>query len=380
MASGQRTVEKMEGRLMFGGIYAGRRVLVTGHTGFKGSWLCRWLLDMGADVAGYSLDIPTQPSNFEVMGLSGELLHLTGDIRDRRALTETFDRFRPEMVFHLAAQSLVRRSYESPTDTFETNAMGTMNVLECLRTCPKVRAAVIITSDKCYHNNEWVWGYRENDRLGGDDPYSASKACAELICAAYMRSYFRTANTPHIATTRAGNVIGGGDWAKDRIVPDGVRAWSIGQAPILRHPDATRPWQHVIEPLSGYLWLGAQLWLGNDKLRNDAFNFGPVAAVDRSVADLIAAMGDHWEGARWEIDRAHASAHPESTLLRLACDKAMRDLQWRAILPFAETVRFTAEWYRHYYRHGDMGMRAFTQAQIAEYTARASAEALPWAN
>lgn len=364
---------------MFGGVYAGRRVLVTGHTGFKGSWLCRWLLDLGAEVAGYSLDIPTQPSNFEVMGLSGELLHLTGEIRDRRALAEAFDRFRPEMVFHLAAQSLVRRSYESPADTFETNAMGTMNVLECLRTHPEVRAAVIITSDKCYHNNEWVWGYRENDRLGGDDPYSASKACAELVCAAYMRSYFRAANAPRIATTRAGNVIGGGDWAMDRIVPDGVRAWSAGQAPVLRHPDATRPWQHVIEPLSGYLWLGAQLWLGNDAVRNDAFNFGPVAAIDRSVADLIAAMGEYWEGARWEIDRAHAAARPESTLLRLACDKAMRDLQWRAILPFAETVRFTAEWYRRYYLHGNTGMRTFTQAQIAEYTARASAEALPWA-
>ena len=365
---------------MFGGVYAGRRVLVTGHTGFKGSWLCRWLLDLGAEVAGYSLDIPSQPSNFEILRLADDIQHHTGDIRDRRALAEVFARFRPEIVFHLAAQSLVRRSYEVPVDTFETNAIGTLNILECLRAEPAVRVAVIITSDKCYHNNEWVWGYRENDRLGGDDPYSASKACAELVCAAYMRSYFSAADTARIATTRAGNVIGGGDWATDRVVPDGMRAWSTGETLMLRRPEATRPWQHVLEPLSGYFWLGAQLWLGNDSVRNDSFNFGPAAAVDCSVAGLIAAMAGYWEGARWEVERTHTAARPESMLLRLVCDKAQHDLHWRAVLPFAETVRYTAEWYQRYYRHGGEGMRTFTQAQIAEYAARARVEALPWAS
>jgi CDP-glucose 4,6-dehydratase len=251
---------------MFANTYENRRVLVTGHTGFKGSWLCSWLLELGAQVAGFSLNVPTVPSNFEAIRLRERLAHFEGDIRDRNALFRVVQAFKPEMIFHLAAQSLVRLSFGDPILTFETNTLGTLNVLECLRQSAQPLAGVIITSDKCYQNQEWTWGYRENDILGGDDPYSASKACAELIFRAYDRSYYQKESKLRVATTRAGNVVGGGDWAPDRIVPDCVRAWSRGQPILIRHPHATRPWQHVLEPLSGYLWLGARLWQGEEAL------------------------------------------------------------------------------------------------------------------
>lgn len=276
---------------MFGHIYEGRRVFVTGHTGFKGSWLTAWLLQMGAEVAGFSDAVPTAPSHFDVIGLGGRIRDYRGDVRDRKALIEAMREFKPEIVFHLAAQALVRASYDNPADTIEVNAMGTLNVLEAVRVTPSVEAVVSITSDKAYRNDEWVWGYRETDHLGGYDPYSASKGCAEIIAHSYFKSFFGDpVNAPYCATTRAGNVIGGGDWAADRIVPDCARAWSEGREVEIRSPHATRPWQHVLEPLSGYLWLGAKLFAAHRdavkagkgdgchegfRLDGEAFNFGP---------------------------------------------------------------------------------------------------------
>jgi CDP-glucose 4,6-dehydratase len=364
---------------MFAGIYAGRRVLVTGHTGFKGSWLCAWLADLGAQVAGFSLNVPTVPSNFEAIGLGKRLTHFQGDIRDRAALSEGMEAFDPEIVFHLAAQSLVRRSYGEPVLTFETNTLGTLNVLDCLRQRPQVRAGVIITSDKCYRNREWTWGYRENDILGGDDPYSASKACAELVFRAYAQSYFPAGKGAAVATTRAGNVIGGGDWAPDRIVPDCVRAWSEEQPARLRFPAATRPWQHVLEPLSGYLWLGARLWRQDSTLRGESFNFGPGAVVNQSVGDLVASLTRYWPGARWEVEQPANREQRESTLLKLCGDKALNLLGWRAILSFPETIQLTAEWYRTYYEGGVSRIASLTAQQIKDYAVHAGRAGLAWA-
>ncbi len=364
---------------MFLKAYAGKKVMVTGNTGFKGSWLTAWLLELGAQVAGYSVDVPSAPSNFEVLGLEKRIKQYWADVRDRNALEKAMDDFRPDIVFHLAAQALVRRSYADPTRTFEVNAMGTMNVLECVRNRPWVQACVMITSDKCYRNVEWHWGYRENDALGGEDPYSGSKGCAELISYSYIHSYFKkNGEGPKVATARAGNVIGGGDWAEDRIVPDCVRSWSRGETVVIRSPYATRPWQHVLEPLSGYLWLGAQLLKGNSRASGSSYNFGPDATVNQPVETLISHIGKYWSDARWAVD-ADASKHrPEATLLKLSCDKALAELSWRAVLKFDETVRFTSEWYKAYYASTKKDMGAITCQQIREYCGLAVERGLPW--
>ena len=363
---------------MFAGVYQGRRVLVTGHTGFKGSWLCAWLKELGAQVAGFSLDVPTVPSNFAAIQLKERITDMAGDIRDLAVLQAAMEAFNPEIIFHLAAQSLVRRSFAEPVLTFETNALGTLNVLEGIRRRPQVRVGVIITSDKCYRNQEWTWGYRENDLLGGGDPYSASKACAENIFTAYARSYCQTDQGPWIATTRAGNVIGGGDWAPDRIVPDCVRAWSGGRPALIRAPDATRPWQHVLEPLSGYLWLGAGLWQGNAKLKGESFNFGPAADVNQSVQDLVANMANHWPGAEWEAEPQAPGAPRESTLLKLCCDKALNLLGWQPTLTFPETIDLTAAWYQSYYAGGGDRQYDLTVKQIQGYIRQAAGKRQPW--
>jgi CDP-glucose 4,6-dehydratase len=362
---------------MFDNIYKGKRVLVTGHTGFKGSWLCAWLLDLGATVAGYSVDVPTEPSHFEALALAERIEHFQGDVRNKSSLQEAMNQFHPEIVFHLAAQSLVRKSYEDPVLTFETNSLGTLNLLDCLRNQPSVIAAVIITSDKCYENVEWLWGYRENDRLGGKDPYSASKACAELITKVYMESFFKE-KRPNIATTRAGNVIGGGDWAIDRIVPDCVRAWSKGEKVVIRNPNATRPWQHVLEPLSGYLVLGQNLLQGNPAVKNQSFNFGPPAKVNQSVGDLITDMAQYWSGAEWRFEQETDSGKPESTLLKLNCDKALQMLDWNSVLDFSETIRMTGEWYKTFYNQKPSIMAETTSRQIEEYTDLAVQSNLAW--
>lgn len=369
---------KMGNDLMFENIYSGKRVLVTGHTGFKGSWLASWLLNLGAKVAGYSIDVPTQPSHFETLRLADKIENRLGDIRDREAFHSFVDSFRPEIIFHLAAQSLVRQSYEDPAYTFEVNAMGTLNVLECLRVRPWIKSAVLITSDKCYRNVEWVWGYRETDGLGGEDPYSGSKGCAELMAYSYMHSFFKTPDATAIATTRAGNVIGGGDWAKDRIVPDCMKNWSRGEKVILRNPRSTRPWQHVLEPLSGYLWLGRHLWQRNAHALNTSYNFGPDASVNQPVETLIAALSRHWPKATWQVDDQGAKGRPEANLLKLSCDKALADLSWKAVLNFDETIELTSRWYQTYYQNQESDMWSYTSSQIQKYTQLASERGLPW--
>ncbi|WP_096697342.1 CDP-glucose 4,6-dehydratase [Polaromonas sp. AER18D-145] len=360
----------------FAEIYRGRRVLVTGHTGFKGSWLALWLTHIGAEVAGYSVDVPTNPSNFELLGLEKRLRHYVGDIRDRVRLAEVVDEFRPELVFHMAAQALVRRSYADPVTTFETNTMGMVNVLECVRTRPWIQVAVLITSDKAYRNDEWCWGYRETDALGGHDPYSGSKSCADLIAHSYYHSFLRNSPT-RIAITRAGNVIGGGDWADDRIVPDCIRAWSQGESVDVRSPQATRPWQHVLEPLSGYLWLGARLWQQADGLNGEAFNFGPDAHVNQTVEKLLEAMAARWPEVRWQVPEGFEQVGHEAMLLKLSCDKVLFHLAWRAVLQFPETVAFTVDWYR-VWREGHENLQSYTLGQIDAYCQLAQARGATW--
>lgn len=366
---------------MFNNVYQGRRVLVTGHTGFKGSWLTAWLLSLGAEVAGYSDGVPSEPSNFEMLHLADRIRHVRGDVRDRAALAAAVRDFAPDMAFHLAAQALVRKSYEDPAGTFETNMLGTMNILEAVRATPSVRAVVCVTSDKCYRNDEVVWGYRETDHLGGHDPYSASKGCAEIIAHSYFHSFFK--NGPACATVRAGNVVGGGDWAQDRIVPDCARAWAAGEAAQIRSPWATRPWQHVLEPLSGYLWLGAKLFAGEDgpfMPAGEAYNFGPAADVNNTVAEVVDALAAHWPGFRSEMDRGGQAGMKECSLLKLCCDKALAHLNWRAVLNFEETIRYTAEWYRACRAPEDQrpDMLAFTLGQISAYVVAAECRGLAW--
>lgn len=368
---------------MFHNVYKGKRVFVTGHTGFKGSWLCAWLLSLGAEVIGYSRDIPTAPSHFEAMHLDEHITDIRGDVRDRERLITEMRAAKPDIVFHLAAQALVRLSYDKPAETFESNILGTMNVCEAVRQTPSVRAAVLITSDKCYRNDEQVWGYRETDHLGGYDPYSASKGCAEIVAHSYFRSFFAKAG-PACATVRAGNVIGGGDWALDRIVPDCARAWAKGEAVRIRSPHATRPWQLVLEPLSGYLWLGALL-CENDTSRpftlsGEAYNFGPAADVNNPVSEVVSSLAKHWKGFTSEMDLSKQLDRKECTLLKLCCDKALAYLNWKATLNFEETIRYTAEWYQRYYMGGgkEEGMLNFTLGQIAAYTNAASMRNQAW--
>lgn len=379
MGGGKCALEKMVAMgkdAMFGGVYAGRRVLITGHTGFKGSWLSQWLLRLGAEVAGYSLYLPSQPANYQVLGLGERMDDNTGDIRDMAQLEKIIGEFQPEIVFHLAAQAIVRASYDDPKATFDTNIGGTVNVLECIRNAPSVQAAVFITSDKCYENVEWEYGYREVDRLGGKDPYSASKACAEIAISAYMRSFFSHSGKK-VASTRAGNVIGGGDWAKDRIVADCARSWAENRVLTVRNPRATRPWQHVLEPLGGYLWLGAKLMRDEHGVTNESFNFGPRAEVNQPVSVLIDEMAKTWPRAGW-ISEADDSNKAEAGLLKLSCDKALHRLGWQAVLSFEETVRMTAEWYRAYYE-GNQDMRQFTETQIDAYERLAGERGGTWA-
>jgi CDP-glucose 4,6-dehydratase len=364
---------------MFLGLYKNCRVLVTGHTGFKGSWLCSWLLELGADVAGFSLPSPiSTTSHFDVIKLKDRITHFTGDVRDQKALAKSVAEFKPDIIFHLAAQALVRESFIDPTTTIETNAIGTLNILEAARQSQEVKAVVLITSDKCYRNVEWSWGYRESDTLGGEDPYSASKACAENIAFAYIKSIFSLPGTPGVVTTRAGNVVGGGDWAKDRIVPDCVRAWSKGEVVNVRHPNATRPWQHVLDPLSGYLLVGARLMAEKSDIHGQAYNFGPADIISQTVADVINALGSKWPGADWLLDSKGLQEKPEATLLKLCCDKAHSDLAWYAVLSFKETMDMTVNWYHNYQDAQDEDIFNITRQQILTYQQKAEKLDLVW--
>jgi CDP-glucose 4,6-dehydratase len=371
-------MEDLSGLGQFSGVFLGRRVLVTGHTGFKGSWLVTWLLQLGAQVAGYSLNIPSTPSNFELINLKGRIRHYSGDVRDRSALRAAIDDFQPEIVFHLAAQALVRRSYADPAGTFETNVMGMVNLLECIRLRPSIQVAVLITSDKAYRNDEWCWGYRETDVLAGKDPYSGSKSCADLVAHSYFHSFFLNSAT-RLAITRAGNVIGGGDWADDRIIPDCIRAWVGGISVAIRSPRATRPWQHVLEPLGGYLLLAARLWQRQPRITGEAFNFGPDARVNHTVAQMLDEMQAHWPGSAWHAPEGCEALGHEATLLKLSCDKALSHLQWQAVLDFRETVAFTADWYRAW-TLGQQDMYALTVEQIRRYSQLVGERGGKWIN
>lgn len=360
---------------MFVESYKDKKVLVTGHTGFKGAWLTTWLLSLGAEVIGFSVDIPTTPSLFEVLKLQDRIQHYMGDVTDLTNLQQVFNKEQPDMVFHLAAQSLVAKSYRDPHLTFNTNALGTLNILECVRQSNAVKAAVLVTSDKAYRNVEWAYGYREDDVLGGEDPYSGSKGCAELIAYSYAQSFFKSENTANIATARAGNVIGGGDWAENRIIPDCIRAWSQNIAVEIRNPKATRPWQHVLEPLSGYLWLCAQLLESDSKFNCEAYNFGPDAANEIDVGSLIKKLQTYWPGSR--AIQKDISYGAEANLLKLCCDKALRQLKWQPTLSFDQTILFTSEWYQQYYNsHGDLF--DFTMQQIDRYVGYAKQKGLLW--
>ena len=343
--------------------WAGKRVLVTGHTGFKGGWLALWLASMGARVMGYALAPSTQPSLWQYSeGYSG-LSSTIADVRDLATLTETVKTFRPEIVFHLAAQALVRASYEDPVGTYSANVMGTVHVLEAVRHTPGVRAVVVVTSDKCYENREWVWGYRESEPMGGRDPYSNSKGCAELVTAAYRSSYFSAAGSAAVASARAGNVIGGGDWAADRIVPDIVRAAIAGDPVRIRNPNATRPWQHVLEPLSGYLQLAESLCNAPAE-HSEGWNFGPTDEDAVPVGQIVSTVSRLWgPAARWVADKG---PHPhEAHFLKLDSSKARSRLGWRPRLGLASALEWTVEWYKTQAQGGDA--RALTLAQIERY-------------
>ena len=365
----------------FANAYHGKRVFLTGHTGFKGSWLAEWLLSLGADVTGFALAPPTSPSLFTQLALASRLHHIEGDIRDLSALTAALKQCRPDFVFHLAAQPLVRLSYDHPVETYEINIMGTVNVLEAVRLAGQPCVVVAITTDKCYDNKEWVHSYREEDPMGGHDPYSSSKGASELVLSSYRRSYFASADSMvKLASVRAGNVIGGGDWAHDRIVPDCIRALSLGETIPVRNKIATRPWQHVLEPLSGYLWLGA--CLSNPQLSpfsaqlTGAFNFGPALASNRTVAELVQEILKHWPG-RWE-DKSDPTAVHEAKLLNLATDKAHHFLGWAPAWPFAETLAQTVAWYR-LAAATPTDILALTTGQITAYTSAAKSAGIAWA-
>jgi len=356
---------------MFASAFHNKTVWLSGHTGFKGAWLAEWLVKLGAQVHGYALLPSTQPALFDQLGLSSRLHHQINDVRDAGAVHRSIQGTQPDFVFHLAAQPLVRLSYEQPAETYATNVMGTVHVLDALRSLKNRCAAVFITTDKCYENREWIYGYREEDPLGGYDPYSSSKAAAEIVIAAYRRSFFK--NHPvKIASARAGNVIGGGDWAKDRIVPDCIRALQNNQSIPVRNKIATRPWQHVLEPLSGYLWLAAlvsQPSTLNPQLCS-GFNFGPTHESNRTVAELVQEILKYWPG-RWE-DKSDPQAVHEAGLLQLSTDKANALLGWSPVWNFPTAIEQTVRGYQEM-------SRELILNQILQYAAAAKQLGLPWA-
>jgi CDP-glucose 4,6-dehydratase len=342
--------------------YKNKKVLLTGHTGFKGSWLALWLNELDAEVVGYALDPKTDKDNFVVTGLANKIKDIRADIRDKEKLFEVFKEEKPEIVFHLAAQPLVLESYEHPLETFDTNIMGTANVLEAIRQTDSVHTGIMITSDKCYENREMIWGYRENDPMGGHDPYSASKGSAELVINSYRKSFLQN-HKKSIASARAGNVIGGGDWSDYRLIPDFIRAIEAEQPIEIRNPQATRPWQHVLEPLSGYLLLGAKM-TENPDTYDEAWNFGPYSNKNYPVKDVVGKMIKKLErGSLKNISKTNQ--HHEANLLTLDITKALTKLGWKPVLNFDETIDMTIDWYKNYSTHLDM--YEFCKNQIEKY-------------
>ena len=370
------TLENMVATDLFNGIYQDKRVLVTGHTGFKGSWLVYWLKEMGAQVIGYSLEAPTTPNHFDLLDL--DIVSIIGDIRDQHRLDETFEKYQPEIVFHLAAQSLVRLSYEEPIETYETNVLGTLKVFEACRKCDSVKAIVNITSDKAYENREWVWGYKENDAMGGYDLYSSSKGCAELLTSSYRNSYFNLQDygTKHsilLASCRAGNVIGGGDWAQDRLITDIMLAIKSGNKLQIRNPNATRPWQHVLEPLSGYLLIGQKLIEGKKEFA-EAWNLGPADEGSISVEEVVRFIQQYWHKIDYEINLNDDHSH-EANLLKLDCSKAHIKLKWNSVWDSEKTFEVMTKWYKSYYESNTV----LTKENLIGFIADAKAKKLEWA-
>jgi CDP-glucose 4,6-dehydratase len=351
---------------MYSNTFNNKTILVTGHTGFKGSWLSEWLSKLGARVIGISDRVPTEPAHYELIkSLFAQDLRI--DIRDSESVYAAIHKNKPNFIFHLAAQPIVMESYDDPLTTFYTNAIGTANMLDALRRSNHKCTAVMITSDKCYDNVEKAYGYQEMDRLGGKDPYSGSKGAAELIINSYVQSFFnKSESNVRVGVGRAGNVIGGGDWAPYRIIPDCVRAWSKGKKPEIRNPHSTRPWQHVLEPLSGYITLAISLSQNSD-LNGEAFNFGPPADQDHTVKELVDEIVTHWDGAKW-LDKSQENSAPlEAGLLKLNCDKALNSLGWQATLSFKETAKWTGEWYQTFYENGHEAANLKTLNQIKDY-------------
>lgn len=343
--------------------FRGKRILLTGHTGFKGSWLAHWLAHLGADVTGYALAPEYARSHFELLDLENRITHVEADIRDAAAIRRVVEETRPDIVFHLAAQALVRRSYDQPKVTFDTNVSGAVNLLEALRPCDSLRALVFVTSDKAYLNKEWTWGYRESDELGGHDPYSASKAAAEMVFMAYRHSFFQSRPDVGVASARAGNVIGGGDWATDRVIPDCMRALRDGEPIELRNPQATRPWQHVLDPLHGYLVLAAAL-LDSPPAFSSAWNFGPEIERGMTVREIADRAVECWGSGRVIEDRDREAVF-EHVLLQLCIDKAKLELGWLPLWSSAEAVERTVEWYLRV-NDGEPAQDV-TQSQILEF-------------
>jgi CDP-glucose 4,6-dehydratase len=345
-----------------------KKVFITGHTGFKGSWLSLWLQELGAKVFGFSIGRISEPSLYETAQVEKNITSLIGDIRNPTDIEQALLLVNPDIVIHMAAQALVRKSYIDPVETFATNIMGTVNLLQAVRQINSVRVVVNVTSDKCYENREWIWGYRENDPMGGYDPYSCSKGCAELIISSFRRSFFSIGHMARIASVRAGNVIGGGDWAADRIVPDSIRAIIAKQNIIIHSPQAIRPWQHVLEPLTGYLTLAQKLWEDGSEYA-DGWNFGPNATHLSSVQELVSYLCRLWgNGASWKVEQ-HNNLH-EAHFLKLDSSKAAQILGWNPVLNIYDTLAMTVEWYKRFYNHEDP--RKITLEQIARYQKRLS--------
>lgn len=363
---------------MFNNIYQNKKVIVTGHTGFKGSWMTSWLLKLGAHVVGISIDIPTQPSLFEELNIDQRIKDYRLDILNLERVKEIFLEEKPDFVFHLAAQAIVSTSYSEPVNTFATNVMGTVHVLEALRYVESECTAIIITSDKCYDNVEWVWGYKETDALGGKDIYSGSKGAAEIAFKSYFYSFFKSHSKVRIASARAGNVIGGGDWAKDRIVPDCMNAWNNNMPVEIRSPNATRPWQHVLEPISGYLNLGQKL-AEDYSFNGESFNFGPKSEYSHSVVQLLEDLSEHWNIQEKEKIYQITGNIPfhEAGLLKLNCDKAVFYLKWQPTLEYKELIAFTSKWYFEYYQLKS-NIWDYTLKQLEEYESLARLKKLPW--
>ncbi len=342
--------------------WRGKKVLVTGHTGFKGSWLALWLQKLGADVCGFALDPPTQPNLFEQAQVARGMTSIHGDIRDFEQLKQAFTDFEPEFVFHLAAQALVRYSYQFPVETYQTNVIGTLHVLEAIRACPSVHAVVMVTTDKCYENKEWLWAYRENEALGGHDPYSSSKACAELLIASYRQSFFNEAEHAAIASVRAGNVIGGGDWTAGRLIPDILSAFEAQQVVKIRGPNSVRPWQYVLEPLAGYLLLAQRLF-EQGSVFAEAWNFGPMLDDAKPVKWIVEQLSRQWPDSRWEVDTLQT--WHEAHLLKVDSTKAREQLAWRTHYALTDVLTRIVAWHRAYLSGADM--RHYCLEQLEDY-------------